>query len=136
MTTFLGEKTEFEGKLVFQGSLRIDGHFKGEITAPEGNLIIGEKGLLKSDVFASSVVVGGEIHGNINAGKRIEILVSGKVFGDIQAPVVVISEGVIFKGNCCTQPLKKTGDVKLAVVRAAEPEEVAAKEKVKTGMVV
>ncbi len=136
MTTFLGEDTEFEGKLVFQGALRIDGHFRGEISAPDGNLIIGEKGVLKSDVFASSIIISGEIHGNIKADKRIEIFVPGKVFGDIQAPVVVIAEGVIFKGNCCTQPLKKSGEVKLAVVRHPELAEGTAKEEIKSGMVI
>ncbi len=136
MNTFLSEGTEFKGKLVFHGTLRIDGHFSGEISAPEGNLIIGEKGILKSDVFASSVVIIGEIHGNIKAVKKIEVFVPGKVFGDIQAPVVVINEGVIFKGICSTQPLKKSGDVKLAVVHNAEPEEDAGKEAVKSGMVV
>jgi cytoskeletal protein CcmA (bactofilin family) len=136
MTTFLGEDTEFDGKLVFHGALRIDGRFQGEISAPDGNLIIGEKGLLKSDVFAASIVISGEIHGNIKADKRIEIFVPGKVFGDIQAPVVVINEGVIFKGNCCTQMLKKSGDVKLAVVRPVEPEEDEVKEEAKSGMAV
>ncbi len=96
--TFLGKDTEFEGKLMFHGTIRIDGHFKGEISAT-GNLIVGEDGMIEANIHVSYIIVRGEIHGNITADQRVDIRVPGKVFGNIQAPAVVIDEGVIFEGQ-------------------------------------
>ena len=96
--TFLGKDTHFEGKLKFEGALRIDGHFEGEITA-KGNLIIGEEALVKADILVSYASISGEFHGNITAEQRIDLRAPGKVFGNIQAPSVVIDEGVIFEGS-------------------------------------
>jgi cytoskeletal protein CcmA (bactofilin family) len=98
VTAFLGKGTEFEGKLTFHGSTRIDGHFKGEISA-DGNLMVSENGLLEANIHASSIVISGEIHGNITADRRVDIHAPAKVFGDIKAPSVVIGEGVIFEGR-------------------------------------
>ena len=98
MITFLGKETEFEGKLSFRGTLRLDGHFKGEITAGE-NLIVGEEGMIEADLHADYIVISGEVHGNILADQRVDIHPPGKVFGNIQAPAVVIDEGVIFEGK-------------------------------------
>ena len=96
--TFLGKETHLEGKLKFEGALRIDGHFDGEITA-KGNLIIGEEALVKADILVSYASISGEFHGNITAEQRIDLHAPGKVFGNIQAPSVVIDEGVIFEGS-------------------------------------
>ena len=115
INAFLGKNTEFEGKLSFSGAVRIDGKFKGEIFTA-GTLIIGEAAVIESNVHVSHVIISGEIRGNIVAEKRIEIHAPGKVFGNIQAPVVVIDEGVIFEGNCRMQKTKEPEDKKLAVV--------------------
>ena len=106
---FLGKNTEFEGGLRFYGTIRIDGHFKGVIVA-DGTLIVGEDGLIEANIHISNIVINGEVHGNIIADKRIDILAPGKVFGDIQAPTVVIHEGVIFDGNCRMGQAKETDD--------------------------
>jgi cytoskeletal protein CcmA (bactofilin family) len=95
---FLGKGTEFEGKLTFHGITRIDGHFKGDILT-DGHLIVSEQGLVEADVHASSIIISGEVHGNISADQRVDIHAPAKVFGDIQAPSVVIDEGVIFEGR-------------------------------------
>jgi len=115
INAFLGRDTEFEGKLSFKGAVRIDGHFTGQIFT-EGTLIVGESAVIKSDIHVSHIIVSGEIRGNIMADDRIEIHAPGKVFGNIQAPVVVIEEGVIFEGNCRMQKLEKKDDKKLAVI--------------------
>ncbi|MBN2059299.1 MAG: polymer-forming cytoskeletal protein [Deltaproteobacteria bacterium] len=115
INAFLGMDTEFEGKLSFKGAVRIDGNFTGEIFT-EGTLIVGESAVIKSDIHVSHIIVSGEIRGNIIAESRIEIHAPGKVFGNIQAPTIVIEEGVIFEGNCRMQKIQKNGDQKLAVV--------------------
>ena len=99
INAFLGRNTEFEGKLSFSGAVRIDGQFRGEILT-EGTLIIGEEAAIESNMHVSHVIISGQIRGNIVADEKVEIHAPGKVFGNIQAPVLVIDEGVIFEGNC------------------------------------
>jgi len=96
--TFLGKGTRFEGKLRFQGTMRIDGHFKGEVFA-QGNLIVGEEALVEGDLNVSYASVSGEVHGNIVADQRVDLRAPSKVFGNIQSPAVVMEEGVIFEGT-------------------------------------
>lgn len=99
LSAFFGKGTQFEGVLKFQGTLRIDGNFKGEI-ATGGTLIVGEEGVIEANMYVSDIVIGGEIKGDIIAAKRIEIDPSGKVVGDIQAPSIVIRDGAILEGKC------------------------------------
>jgi cytoskeletal protein CcmA (bactofilin family) len=115
INAFLGKDTEFEGKLSFKGAVRIDGHFTGEIFT-EGTLIVGELAVIESNIHVSHIIISGEIRGNIIADNRIEIHAPGKVFGNIQAPTVVIEEGVIFEGNCRMRGTQKAEDKKLAVI--------------------
>jgi len=115
INAFLGGDTEFEGKLSFRGAVRIDGHFRGEIFT-EGTLIVGESAIIESNIHVSHIIISGEIRGNIVADKRIEIHAPGKVFGNIQAPIIVMDEGVIFEGNCRMKNIEKTEDKKLAIV--------------------
>jgi len=96
--TFLGKDTRFEGKLRFQGTMRIDGHFKGEASA-QGNLIVGEDALIEGDLKVSYASISGEVHGNIIADQRVDLRAPSKVFGNIQSPAVVMEEGVIFEGT-------------------------------------
>jgi cytoskeletal protein CcmA (bactofilin family) len=126
MITFLGKETEFEGKLAFRGTVRLDGHFRGEITAGE-NLIVGEEGMIEANLHAVYIVISGEVHGNILADQRVDIHPPGKVFGNIQAPAVVIDEGVIFEGKTRMYQAKDADQTKSetagAVEYAGEPSE-------------
>ncbi|MFH1350428.1 MAG: polymer-forming cytoskeletal protein [Pseudomonadota bacterium] len=115
INAFLGRDTEFEGKLSFSGTVRIDGHFTGKILT-EGTLIVGESAIIVSEVHVGQIIINGEIRGNITAEERIEIHKPGKVFGNIQAPIVVVDEGVLFEGNCRMQRRQKTEDKKLALI--------------------
>ena len=122
LSAFLGEDTEVEGKLKFHGTLRIDGHFKGEVTAV-GSLVVGDSGIIEADVHATNVLSSGEIRGAVSADEVIEILEPGKVFGDIEAPNVVIHPGVVFEGNCWTHaPKKRVGEEQVVVIREAKAE--------------
>ncbi len=96
--TFLGKDTEFDGKLHFEGTLRIDGSLQGEI-ASNGNLVIGEHALVRATIHVSYVVVSGEVHGDIVADQRVDLRAPAKVFGNILAPAVVMDAGVIFEGR-------------------------------------
>jgi len=108
LIAFLGKETKYEGKLTFSGAIRIDGRFTGQISAA-GTLIVGQTAVVEADIHISRIVITGEIHGNITADNIIEIHPSGKMFGDIQSPTVVIHEKGIFDGNC-RMPGKEVSD--------------------------
>jgi cytoskeletal protein CcmA (bactofilin family) len=120
MAAFIGEDTEFEGRLTFHGTVRIDGHFRGKIWA-DGGLIVGEGAMVEADLHISYIAISGEIRGNIVADHRVEIHPPGKVLGDIQAPTVVIDEGGIFEGTCSMQRAKQADERKLAVIASDGP---------------
>jgi cytoskeletal protein CcmA (bactofilin family) len=115
ISTFIGQDTEFEGKLKFYGEIRIDGHFKGEISG-EGTLIVGEGATIDSDIHVSQILNSGEIQGNVITDKGIEVTESGKVLGDIHSPSMVVSEGAVIDGNCRMLETEKENEKKLAVV--------------------
>jgi hypothetical protein len=72
IVALLGKRTECEGRLSFQETVRIDGHLKGEISS-QGSLIVGEEGLIEATIHTSTILISGEIHGDITASSRIEI---------------------------------------------------------------
>ncbi len=115
MNAFLGEGTEFEGKLSFTGTVRLDGRFKGEIFS-EGTLIVGDSAFIEGDIEVSQIIISGEIKGSITAENRIEVHAPGKVFGTIQSPVVIIDEGVIFEGTCKMRTAETGDEKKVAVI--------------------
>lgn len=102
INAFLGADTAFDGSLTFRGALRIDGRFQGEISNG-GTLIIGESAVVRGDVHAVSVIICGELHGNTIADERVEILSAAKVFGDVQAPEIIMGAGAVFEGKCQTE---------------------------------
>jgi len=98
INALLGGGTEFEGKLSFEGAVRIDAKFTGQIRG-EGMIIVGEKGKVQAEIEAGVVMVRGEVHGIIRAKNRIEAYAPAKIFGDLHSPVLVFGEGVIFEGT-------------------------------------
>ncbi len=96
---FVGKGMRMEGKLVFDGSVRIEGHYKGEIESG-GILLVGEGALIEGEVRVSTVIVSGEIRGLISAGTRVELKSPCRVIGDIKTPNLLMDEGVVFEGNC------------------------------------
>ena len=99
VSTVLGRETVFKGVLEFDKPLRIDGQFEGEIITP-GILLIGETARVKANIQAGTVVVGGEVTGNIEARKKLEMRRSGRVIGNIKTAKLQIADGVVFDGNC------------------------------------
>jgi len=75
---FLGKGAEFTGKLMFNGSVRIDGDFKGSIFG-NGMLVIGEGAEIEADIRVDAVMISGEVHGQIDVKKQIRIYSTGKV---------------------------------------------------------
>ncbi|MGO9838439.1 MAG: bactofilin family protein [Polyangiaceae bacterium] len=105
ITALLGRGTEFEGKLHFEGRVRIDGIFKGEIKS-EDTLVIGEGAEVHAEIDVATVIVrGGVVHGNIRARTAIEIHAPAKMVGNLQSPSLFIDRGVEFEGSCRMGPI-------------------------------
>jgi len=116
ITALFGKEVEFTGNMRFYGMARVDGHFKGKILG-EGTLIIGEEAKIESEIHASTVINYGEIHGNILAEKEINICVPGKVYGNIEAPVIEIEKGVVFEGQSLLHEPKLIDDEELDIFK-------------------
>jgi len=97
--TLIGKDTTINGTVIInKGVLKIEGKVEGEIRS-EGNVIIGETATLKANITADNVLMGGELHGNIETKGRLEIIPPGKLYGDIKAGALDISEGALFVGT-------------------------------------
>ena len=100
----LGSQAVLEGNLVFEGSLFMNGHAKGTIESRNGSIVVGEEAVLHADIFVRNATINGEINGTIRAAERIELHPPARVNGILEAPIVVMDEGVIFEGNCRIKP--------------------------------
>src|SRR5204863_5673520 len=98
ITTLLGRGATFEGKLTFEGTVRIDGRFKGEVFSDDV-LVIGEGAIVEAEIDIGEIIVQGTIVGNIKAKRSIEIHAPGRVKGDLHTPSLQIDKGVIFEGR-------------------------------------
>lgn len=99
LTAFIDEGSEMEGRYTFRGTVMLNGKFKGEISSDD-TLIIGERGVIEANVRAGRLLVRGEVTGTLRALERIELKRTARVHGDVEAPVVVVEEGVLFEGHC------------------------------------
>ena len=107
LSAYIDEASEIEGKYSFSGTVMLNGKFTGEI-ASNDTLIIGEKGVVSATIRAGIVLVSGEVVGNIIASERVELRGTARVFGDVEAPVIVVEEGVLFEGHCRMTEAKPT----------------------------
>jgi cytoskeletal protein CcmA (bactofilin family) len=98
ITTLLGRGASFEGKLTFDGTVRIDGRFKGEVFS-EDTLVIGEGAIVEAEIEIGEVIIQGTVIGNIKAKRSIEIHAPGRVKGDLTTPTLQIDKGVVFEGR-------------------------------------
>jgi len=95
---FLGQGAEFEGKLIFNGSVRIDGKFQGEIFG-QGSLVVGQGAMVQAKIAVKSVYISGNVQGNIDVNDKINIHSTGRFSGDVRTPVFIMEEGAFFDGR-------------------------------------
>jgi len=125
LTAFIDQGSEFEGKLSFRDTVRIDGRFQGEISS-ENTLIVGESGEIDAEIHSKSVVVSGTVHGNIIAEAKVVLHKSARVEGDIQTPSIVVEEGAMITGKISMgAPGSKSGTALKAVAPKSDNKEAA-----------
>ena len=99
LMALLGEGAAFEGKLLFEGRVRIDGSFRGDIVS-EGTLVLGDHAEVEASIQVGTLIVlGGTLRGDVRARHTVELHAPAKVFGNITAPQLVIDRGVVFEGQ-------------------------------------
>ncbi len=99
LNALLGRGSEFEGKLTFEGTVRIDGKFTGTIVTNDV-LVVGEGAKIQAEVQAGTVIVHGEINGDVKAKSAVELHHPARMKGNIDTPSLMIEKGVIFEGQC------------------------------------
>lgn len=95
---FIGKGVSIAGKLSFDGVVRIDGRFDGEIDA-DGTLIVGEEAVIEAKIRVDSTLISGEVRGNVEAVTKVELLRPGRLYGNVKTANLIVGEGAIFKGN-------------------------------------
>lgn len=95
----IGQSITIKGELTGNEDLTIDGKVDGKIMLKDHNLTIGANGRITAEVHAKTVVVIGEVMGNVTADDKVEVAPSGSVTGDLRAPRVVLADGARFKGS-------------------------------------
>ena len=107
----LGAGAEFEGKLTFAGTVRIDAKFKGSIFTNDV-LVVGEHAKIDADITCGTVIVYGEVNGNIKAKAAVELHHPAKLRGNVESPSLAIDKGVVFQGESKMGPAEKGSPVR------------------------
>ena len=98
LTAFIDQGSEFEGKLSFKDTVRIDGTFSGEISS-DNTLIVGESGQIHAQIRSVSVVISGLVVGDVLANEQIVLHKTAVVNGDLEAPKIMMEEGAQLNGS-------------------------------------
>jgi cytoskeletal protein CcmA (bactofilin family) len=99
LNALLGRGSEFDGKLTFEGTVRIDGKFTGTIVTSD-TLVVGEGARIDAEISCGTIIVHGEVHGNIKATGAVELHQPARVHGNVETPVMMVARGVQFNGQC------------------------------------
>ena len=114
----IGKSVVIKGELSGSEDLTIEGHCEGRIELRDNVLTIGPNGKIRAEVFAKSVIVLGEVVGNVTASEKVDIRDAGSVDGDIASPRVAIAEGAHFRGSV---DMQRTGTKPAAAAKPAAP---------------
>ena len=117
--TILGPESHFDGTLTFEGSVRIDGHFKGQVKTDDV-LVVGESAEVEAELEVGSLILNGTIRGNVYAKRAVELHAPARLYGNINTPSLIIHTGVIFEGQCRMENLDQDPPNVLQMKKGAE----------------
>jgi cytoskeletal protein CcmA (bactofilin family) len=116
--TVLGASSAIEGTLVSQGNIRLDGTFSGTLQIT-GNVLVGETATINADINGKNISIAGTVRGNVH-GKKIQLLSSARVWGDIASGALTMEEGAFIDGK-----ISMTGHEGGEMISSAKPPETA-----------
>ena len=111
INAFLGAGTNYHGKLHFQGAVRIDGNFQGEVVS-EGTLVIGQEAIVEGQIKVGQLVLSGKIKGEVEAKNKVVLHKTANLQGNIRTPVLVVEEGAVLEGELIMGSLGTVSDTK------------------------
>jgi cytoskeletal protein CcmA (bactofilin family) len=122
LNALLGRGSEFEGKLTFEGTVRIDGKFTGTIVTNDV-LVIGEGAKVSAEITCGTVIVHGELNGNLKAKTAVELHHPARMKGNIETPSLMVEKGVVFEGQTKMDGVEKAPSSKAVPppVQAVKP---------------
>ena len=126
-TSIIAQGCKFEGSIEANGTLRIEGEFKGSIGHPE-SLVVGKTGVVRASVKVKNAIIGGQFYGDIEAENKIELQSGSHLEGDIKTKRLVIDEGVFFEGNCSMGAKKINSGPPAPPVQKTEQQPATAKK--------
>jgi cytoskeletal protein CcmA (bactofilin family) len=106
--TVLGPDASFKGELTFEKGLRLQGKLEGTVTTA-GKLHVAKEAKMSANVEAGTIIVEGEVRGNLIANDRIELKNSARYEGDLTAAKLVVEEGAVFSGHVSVGPEARKG---------------------------
>lgn len=95
--TYLGKGVDFKGVITFEGTVRVDGRFEGEIHT-KGTLIIGEQAVVTGVINTGTMIAQGKVSASVTATEKIQLLKPAVLIGDVRTPSLSIEEGVQYHG--------------------------------------
>ena len=95
----VGQSIVFKGELTGDEDLEIEGQVDGQVELSNHQITVGANGLLKAQVNAKSIIVIGQVIGDLTATERIEIQATGVVEGNLRAPRLNVQEGAVLNGS-------------------------------------
>jgi cytoskeletal protein CcmA (bactofilin family) len=110
VTAWIGQGVVVEGTITSSQDLRIDGRVDGTIEVGGHGLILGANAAVKANLVARSILISGNVTGNVTATDRLELHATGSVQGDVRAPRLVVADGAVINGKVDTSaagPAKK-----------------------------
>jgi cytoskeletal protein CcmA (bactofilin family) len=125
LKAYLGADAEFKGSLTFEGTVRIDGKFEGEVIT-EDTLVVGEGGQVLANITAGTVVCKGRIEGTVIASNRVEIHTNAQVVGTVRSPALSVELGAILDGNCDMESQGTNKIVKLVQSQNEDENDISA----------
>jgi cytoskeletal protein CcmA (bactofilin family) len=127
LNALLGRGSEFEGKLTFEGTVRIDGKFTGTIVTNDV-LVVGEGAKIQAEIQAGTVIVHGEINGDVKAKSAVELHHPARMKGNMDTPSLMIEKGVTFEGQCKMDAPPEKSKSSQPSISAAPPPVAAMKQ--------
>lgn len=108
LTAFIDQGSDFEGKLSFKDTVRIDGHFRGEIKS-ENTLVVGHSGAVEATIRSRTVVIAGRVEGSVVAECQLVLHKTAVVDGDVETASLIVEDGAVINGRIS---MKEPGSVK------------------------
>ncbi len=97
-TALIDQGSQFDGKVRVEGTIRVDGELKGEITSAN-SVVVGEVAAIEATIRAKSIIINGSVVGNLGASRQVVLRPTGRLQGNVETPSLIIESGAVFNGS-------------------------------------